>query len=294
MAAVFAIGMGSCAYDPNYMAGGYYGASYGEGYGYGYSGFSTSMFVSTGDPRWGYDPYCHSYYDYTRRCYYDPYLYGYYPIGYRPVVVVGVPHPHGYSHSYCPPPTRVRSITLVNYNRRADAYRSSGYSWAGQVRQGGGNYVTQPKYKPVTKPYSQGGNIKYGGNNFSGNPPGGYPQAYKGGTFNKTGGYPALHGQSGVPANYGMSGQGNPSQTMKGKYNSANAYQPKFNPNNTYQPKPNPNNTYQGGSHLKPGGGMPQPQVQASPPAPKVRGLGQAKEGKEGKEGKDGWGGSHR
>ena len=72
----------SCAYDP-YYAGGYHTPDgyYDPGYGYGYSGgygvgygndgrgFSTSVFVSTGDPRWGYDPNCYCYYDcYCYRC----------------------------------------------------------------------------------------------------------------------------------------------------------------------------------------------------------------------------------
>ena len=71
----------SCYYDPSYYSGSAsvptsYGSGYGYGYGYGGSNFSTSFFVSTGDPGWGYDPYCYSYYDYRRRCYYDPYLHG--------------------------------------------------------------------------------------------------------------------------------------------------------------------------------------------------------------------------
>ena len=132
----------SCAYDPYYSsAGGSYNSGYsggyGDGYGYGGSNFSTSFFVSTGDPRWGYDPYCYSYYDYHSRRYYDPYLHGYYPVGYRPPVVVGVPHPYGWrpGRGYCPPPSRVRDVTVVNYRNRVDAYRGSSYDWARQVRQ---------------------------------------------------------------------------------------------------------------------------------------------------------------
>jgi len=127
----------SCAYDPYYTSvGGSYSSGYGQGYGYGGSNFSTSLFVSTGDPRWGYDPNCYSYYDYRSRRYYDPYLYGYYPVGYRPAVVVGVPHPHGWrpGRSYCPPPRTVRNVTVVNYQNRESAYRKSNYSWAKQVR----------------------------------------------------------------------------------------------------------------------------------------------------------------
>lgn len=139
--AAVALALGSCTYDPNsyYSAGGAYstgyGSGYGSGYGYGNSGFSTSLFVSTGNARWGYDPSCYSYYDYTRRCYYDPYLYGYYPVGYRPPIIVGVPHPRGYNRSYCPPPQRVTNVTLVNYSNRERAYRNSSYSWAPQARQ---------------------------------------------------------------------------------------------------------------------------------------------------------------
>ncbi len=144
----------SCAYDPyyasssssvrGYSGGGYggdygsgYGGGYGDGYGYGGSSFSTSLFVSTGDSRWGYDPSCYSYYDYRRRCYYDPYLNGYYPIGYRPPIVYGCPHPHGWrsGNGYCPPPTGVRNVTVPNYRNRESAYRNSSYGWADQVRE---------------------------------------------------------------------------------------------------------------------------------------------------------------
>jgi hypothetical protein len=153
--AAAALAFTSCVYDPYYASGGYgngygngYGSGYGggygggngygygDGYGYGGSNFSTSLFVSTGDPRWGYDPYCYSYYDYHRRCYYDPYLYGYYPIGYRPPIIIGAPHPHGWrhGHGYCPPPRNVRNVTVVNYRNREHAYRNSNYGWAKQVR----------------------------------------------------------------------------------------------------------------------------------------------------------------
>lgn len=139
-AAFAALAFSSCAYDPYYTTtavGGSYSSGYGEGYGYGGSSFSTSVFVSTGDPRWGYDPYCYSYYDYNRRCYYDPYLNGYYPIGYRPPVVYGVPHPYGWrpGHGYCPPPRNYYNRQVSNYRNRENAYRSSNYGWASQVRQ---------------------------------------------------------------------------------------------------------------------------------------------------------------
>jgi hypothetical protein len=151
--AVCAISLSSC--DPYYYSGsGYYSSGsgysdygYGAGYGYGNPGFSTSFFVSTGSPRWGYDPYTYCYYDYTRRCYYDPYLYGYYPAGYRPYAVVGVPHPHGYRSNYCPPPVRVTNVHLSNYQNRATAYRGTSHSWAHQVRQ-------QPYSPPQTRPGS--------------------------------------------------------------------------------------------------------------------------------------------
>lgn len=117
----------SCAYDPYYDGG------------YGYSGgsYSSSVFISTGDSRWGYDPSCNSYYDYTRRAYYDPFLYGYYPVGYRPPIVYGMPHPHGWRPGmrHCPPPSRVRSYNLSNYRDREGAYRRGNFSWAREVRQ---------------------------------------------------------------------------------------------------------------------------------------------------------------
>ncbi len=138
--AVVALGITSCAYDPYYSStstGGTYSSGYGQGYGYGGSSFSTSVFVGTGDPRWGYDPTCYSYYDYRRRAYYDPYLCGYYPVGYRPPVVYGVPHPYGWSpgSGYCRPPSRISNVTVVNYRNRESAYRTSDYQWARQVRQ---------------------------------------------------------------------------------------------------------------------------------------------------------------
>lgn len=133
-AGLSAFAVTSCAYDPYYSATSYSGG-YGNGYGYGGSNFSTSFFVSTGNPRWAYDPYAGCYYDYTRRSYYDPYLYGYYPVGYRPRYVVGAPHPHGWSHggSYCPPPSRIRNHTIDHYGNRAQSYRSLGRDWSRNV-----------------------------------------------------------------------------------------------------------------------------------------------------------------
>jgi hypothetical protein len=148
----------SCTYDP-YYAGGYYGGTsggyYGDGYGYGSSSFSTSLFVTTGDPRWGYDPYTYCYYDYGSRRYYDPYLYGYYPVGYRPYAVYGVPHPYGWrqGHGHCPPPRTVRNVTVVNYRNRESAYRNSNYSWARQVKE----RTPERSYRQsdsISRPYS--------------------------------------------------------------------------------------------------------------------------------------------
>ena len=134
--AVVALGFTSCTYDPYYSSTSV-GGSYGQGYGYGASSFSTSVFVGTGDSRWGYDPTCYSYYDYRRRAYYDPYLCGYYPVGYRPPLVYGVPHPYGWrpGSGHCRPPSRVSNVTVVNYSNRESAYRNSDYQWARQVRQ---------------------------------------------------------------------------------------------------------------------------------------------------------------
>ncbi len=155
----------SCAYDPyastsvggtynsggGYSVGGSYSNGYGDGYGYGGSSFSTSVFVATGNPRWGYDPYCYSYYDYSRRCYYDPYLNGYYPGGYRPAVVYGVPHPYGWrpGSGYCPPPRSVTNVTVVNYRNRESAYRSTNYGWSKQVRQQAPNRSGTQSYQPT-------------------------------------------------------------------------------------------------------------------------------------------------
>lgn len=144
-----ALALASCAYDPYYNPS--YASSssvgYSTGYGYGGSSFSTSVFVGTGDSRWGYDPDCHSYYDYQRRCYYDPYLNGYYPVGHRPVVVYGAPHPHGWrpGRSYISPPRHVTNITISNYRDRESSYRRSNYSWARQVQQRPSNYSRPPE-----------------------------------------------------------------------------------------------------------------------------------------------------
>ena len=232
--AAAALAFSSCVYDPYYNGGGYYGAAsgYGDGYGYGNSNFTTSVFVTTGDPRWGYDPYCYSYYDYQRRCYYDPYLNGYYPIGYRPAVVFGVPHPYGWSpgHGYISPPRNVNYGMAVNYRNRESAYRNSNYGWAHQVRTQpayGGNasshYAPRNSYNQsntAVRPATSGGAYSgaYGGNHSGataqaspgtayGNPYGAThsgtnPQS-RPGTYNPTrpatGNYPN-HGQPGSPS----------------------------------------------------------------------------------------------
>lgn len=132
---VGAVAFSSCAYDPYYTSvGGSYSTGYGDGYGYGGSSFNSSVFVGTGDPRWGYDPYSYSYYDYSRRAYYDPYLNGYYPVGYRPRAVYGVSHPYGWrpGNGYCRPPSRVTDVRIHDYRDRESAYRSSGYISSGR------------------------------------------------------------------------------------------------------------------------------------------------------------------
>ena len=70
---VTATALTSCYYDPYFTS---VGATYGTSSGYygGGSRYSSSVYISTGNPEWGYDPYTYSYYNYRRRCYYDPYL----------------------------------------------------------------------------------------------------------------------------------------------------------------------------------------------------------------------------
>lgn len=140
----------SCVYDGNYWAAGptgslaaSYSTGYGWGYGYGTPGFNSSVFVSTGNPRWGYDPFCRSYFDYRTNCFYDPFLHGYYPLGFRPPALVGVPHPVGWRTGFCPPPRVIRDVRVVNYQNRASAYRASRYDWAKQVR----NRPTNPRIR---------------------------------------------------------------------------------------------------------------------------------------------------
>lgn len=96
------------------------------------SGSSSSIFIKTGSSRWGYDPYRRCYYDYSRSCYYDPYLLGYYPRGYRPPVITGAPHPHGWhrGRSICPPPRNVRNHFINNHRNRYQQYCNLNHSWA--------------------------------------------------------------------------------------------------------------------------------------------------------------------
>jgi len=137
VAVVSALAVSSCTYDPHYSNRGY-SSGYGHGYGHGYgsSSFTTTYFVSTGNPRWGYDPYSRCYYDYHRRSYYDPYLYGYYPVGYRPIYVQGTPHPHRWRSGsrYIAPPSRIREQRLENYQNRGERYRSLNNDWSRNVQ----------------------------------------------------------------------------------------------------------------------------------------------------------------
>lgn len=165
-AIVFGLGLSSCYYDPYYTSvGSSYSSGYGDGYGYGGSSFSTSVFVSTGDPRWGYDPNCYSYYDYHTRRYYDPYLHGYYPVGYRPPVVYGVPHPHGWrpGRGYIRGPGYVSGGMIQNYRNRESAYRGTSYGWARQVRSAPNRYQPRVEQRPYGRPDSgrpPGGNYR--------------------------------------------------------------------------------------------------------------------------------------
>ena len=124
----------SCNYDPFYY--GTSSTSFGVTSMGG--GYSSSFFVSTGDPRWAYDPYRYCYFDRYRSCYYDPFLYGYYPVGYCPVPVRGCPHPYNWSGvGICPPPRTIRSQTLSHYDHRVSNYQAANYHWARKVNSSG-------------------------------------------------------------------------------------------------------------------------------------------------------------
>lgn len=142
---------GAYSYGGSYSSGGSYG--YGPGYGYGNPNFSTSLFVSTGNARWGYDPHTYCYYDYHRRCFYDPHLNGYYPIGYRPPVIVGCPHPYGWrpGSGYCRPPHYVNSVTISHYHNRYDNYRNLNTNWSRNIspyREPSRPSYQSPQYRP--------------------------------------------------------------------------------------------------------------------------------------------------
>lgn len=134
---VAALTLASCAYDPYYASPGFGGGFGGGGFGGGgFGGIDTTVFVSTGNSRWGYDPYRSCYFDYQRRCYYDPFLYGYYPVNYCPPRVTGCPRPYGWNGSgFCPPPRNVNSGYIVNYQNRLDQLRARNYAWAAEARE---------------------------------------------------------------------------------------------------------------------------------------------------------------
>jgi len=134
--AVSALSLVSCVVDPY---------AYGPSHGPGYGGYSGAVFVSTGDARWGYDPYRYCYFDYGRRCYYDPYLHGYYPHGFLPPPIIGCPHPGGWipGHGFCPPPHEFRERWIDRYQDRLASIRASNYDWASKVRH---NRQTQTEH----------------------------------------------------------------------------------------------------------------------------------------------------
>lgn len=130
--------LSSCTYEP-YAYGPSPRTSVSTSVGYSSGGHvSSSVFIRTTNSRWGYDPHCRSYYDFTTRCYYDPWLRGYYPRGYRPPVIIGAPHPRGWrpGMKHCPPPVHVRSHRIADYHKRDYHYRKLNHSWAKHVRRG--------------------------------------------------------------------------------------------------------------------------------------------------------------
>ncbi len=156
----------SCAYDPYYSTVGYSTGSYGGGY----RRIDTSVFISTGNSRWGYDPYRSCYYDYQRRCYYDPFLSGYYPVNYCPPRLPGSPHPYGWrpGSGVCPSPRNIGTAYLPNYQNRLDSFQSGnagrnpGYrSWndsspqPGFSRGGNGQSFQQNPFSPGFSPNRQ-------------------------------------------------------------------------------------------------------------------------------------------
>ena len=231
--------LSSCYVDPYYGGSASYSGTYNSGYGsYGGGGYSSSVFISTGDPRWSYDPYRYCYYDRYRGSYYDPYLYGYYPVGYLPVPVRGVPHPHNWHGSgYCPPPSIVKVHNLDHYDDRVRNYSNTKNNWSRQVSGGGSSSwmnasqrsqlhdrASQNLQKPPTKP-TQGSSWNDGGYKPSGQS--GQPNRYPGSSSMN---------QSGNGPNWGGQQYQNP-----GKQPSGNRYTPQTPVTN--KPDINPRNT---------------------------------------------------
>ncbi len=136
LAACFGAFLSSCTYEP-YSYGPR--TSVGSSVSYSSNGHvSSSVFIRTSSSRWGYDPHCRSYYDYHRKAYYCPWLRGYYPTGFRPPVVVGVPHPHGWhpGRSSCAAPTHVRNHSLRDYRNRHLHLSRLNHSWCKGLRTG--------------------------------------------------------------------------------------------------------------------------------------------------------------
>lgn len=131
------LSLSSCYMDP-YASNVGYSVGYSNFSGGGFGGFSSSVFVSTGDPRWAYDPSLYCYFDLQRRCYYDPFLFGYYPVGYVPVALRGCPHPYGWGGSgLCPAPRSINVRTLSRYDQRLSNYAAAEYHWARRVTASG-------------------------------------------------------------------------------------------------------------------------------------------------------------
>jgi hypothetical protein len=129
---LLSLALSSCYYDPFHT-----NIAYGQSFSSG-GGYSSSIFVSTGDPRWAYDPSIYCYFDRTRNCYYDPFLYGYYPVGYVPIGIRGCPHPYGWSGSgICPSPRSINTRYLSRYDQRLSNYASAEYHWARRVSASG-------------------------------------------------------------------------------------------------------------------------------------------------------------
>ena len=139
----------SCYYDP--FVYGNTGASFGvSSFG---GNTATSFFVSTGDPRWAYDPYRFAYYDRFRGAFYDPFLYGYYPVGFLPSPIIGCPHPFGWSGmGVCPPPRTIRVRTLSRYDNRISNYQAANYHWSRRVSSAGTNsWISDSERNQLTR-----------------------------------------------------------------------------------------------------------------------------------------------